>query len=208
MNMFNRKCKITFISHGATIHSEENRLSDNGSYPPINEAGEEEIEKIGEWLKKRAIKNDKIYTSSALRTIQTAQMISKVFKKDFEVVDGLYSRKYGVWSGLTFEQIENKYPQILDKFHENPSSFRPEGGETILEFDKRISKIIKKIVEENIGNRIIIVTHPDVIQAAISKAIQLSPKHQTKIYIKTGSASQISYFESWASLVYSGYVPL
>lgn len=206
--MFNRKCKITFISHGATIHSEENRLSDNGNYPPLNDAGEEEIEKICEWLRKRGIKNDKIYASSALRTIQSAQFISKVYKKDFEILEKLYQRKFGVWSGLTFEQIERKYPQMLEKLHENPCSYSPDKGETILEFNKRVSKIIKKIVEENIGNRVIIVTHPDVIQAAISNAIKLPPKHQAKVHIKTGSATQISYFESWASLIYSGCVPL
>ena len=206
--MFNRKCKITFICHGATVHSEENRLSDNGNYPPLNDAGEEEIEKICEWLKKRAIKNDKIYSSPALRTIQSAQMISKVFKKDFEILDELKTRKRGVWSGLTFEQIENKYPQMLEKLHENPCSYCPDCAETILEFNKRIDKIIKNIVEENIGNRIIIVTHPDIIQAIISKAIKLPPQHQAKVYIKTGSATQISYFDGWASLVYSGCVPL
>lgn len=206
--MFNRKCKITFISHGSTIHSEENRLSDNENYPPLNESGEDEIEKICEWLKKRAIKNDVIYTSSALRTIQSAKLISKIYRKDFEVLDNLHSRKRGVWSGLTFEQIEKKYPQMLVQLHENPCSYCPDKGETVLEFNKRISKVLKKIVNENIGNRVIIVTHPDVIQAAIGKAIQLPPQHQAKVYIRTGSATQISYFESWASLVYSGYIPL
>lgn len=206
--MFNRKCKITFIAHGATVYSEENRLSDNENYPPLNDAGEEEIEKICDWFKKRAIKNDMIYSSSALRTTQSAQMVSKVYKKDFEILEKLHSRKFGVWSGLTFEKIEAKYPQMLEQMHANPCSYCPEKGETILEFNKRISKVIKNVVDENIGNRIIIVTHPDVIRAAISKAIQLPPQHQSKIYIKTGSATQISYFETWASLVYSGYIPL
>lgn len=206
--MFNRKCKITFISHGATIYSEENRLSDNENYPPLNDSGQEEIDKICEWIKKRGIKNDKIYASSALRTIQSAQIISKVLKKDFEILEDLTSRKRGVWSGLTFEQIESKYPQMLEQLHENPCSYCPECAETIIEFNKRVSKTLKKVVEDNIGNRIIIVTHPEVIQAAISKAIQLPPQHQAKVYIKTGSATQISYFESWASLVYSGCVPL
>lgn len=206
--MFKRKCKITFISHGATVYSEENRISDNENYPPINESGQEEIEKICEWLRKRGVKNDRIYTSSSLRTVQTAHMVSKIFKKDFEILDGLNSRKYGILSGLTFEQIEDKYPQMLEQLHANPCSFCPDCGENITEFNKRISKIIKKVVEENVGNRIIIVTHPEVIQSAIGKAIMLPPQHQSKIYIKTGSASQISYFESWASLVYSGYVPL
>ena len=135
-------------------------------------------------------------------------MISKIFKKDFEIIDNLHSRKRGVWSGLTFEQIEDRYPQMLEQLHSNPCSYCPNGGETIIEFNKRTSKIIKKIVEDNIGNRIIVVTSPDIIQSAISKAIQLPPQHQAKVYIKTGSATQISYFESWASLVYSGYVPL
>lgn len=206
--MFNRKCKITFISHGATVHSEENRISDNGNYPPLNEAGEAEINKICEWLKQRAIKNDAIYTSPSLRTVQSAQMIAKVFKKDFEIIENLHQRKYGVWSGLTFDQIEEKYPQTIEQLHENPLSHCPENGETITEFNKRVSKIIKKIVNENIGHRVIIVTHPDVIQSAISKAIQLPAQNQTKILIKTGSASQISYFETWASLIYSGYIPL
>lgn len=206
--MFNRKCKITFIAHGATVHSEENRIADNEVYPPLNDAGEEEIEKICEWLKKRAIKNDKIYTSSALRTTQTAQMVAKIFKKDFEILDGLHARKYGIWSGLTFEQIEEKYPHMLEQFHKDPCSYCPENGETILDFDKRIAKVIKKIVNENSNSRVIIVTHPDVIQAAISDAIKLPPQHQAKVYIRTGSASQISYFETWASLMYSGYVPL
>lgn len=177
--MFNRKCKITFIAHGATIHSEENIVSNNDKYPPINEAGEEEINKICDWLKRRAIKNDVIYSSSALRTAQTAQMVAKVFRKDFEVLDDLHARK-----------VEG------------------ENGETIEDFTKRVAIEIKEIVEQNIGNRIIIVTHPDVIQAAISSAIKLSAKNQTNIYIKTGSASQISYYEKWCSLIYSGYIPL
>lgn len=206
--MFNRKCKITFISHGATIHSEENRLFDNDNYPPINESGQEEIEKICEWLRKRAIKTDKIYASAALRTVQTAQCISKLFKQDFEVLDELCPRRYGCWSGLTFEQIESKYPQALEHLHENPCSYCPTNGETIVEFNKRIAKVVKKIVNENIGNRVIIVTHPDVIQSAISNAIKVPAKHQAKFYIKTGSATQISYFGTWASLIYSGYVPL
>jgi broad specificity phosphatase PhoE len=206
--MFNRKCKITFISHGSTIYSEENRFSDNEHYPPINEAGEEEIKKICEWLKKRAIKTDKIYSSPALRTIQSSEIVAKALKKDFQIINNLYSKKCGRLSGLTFEQIKQKYPEMFNEFRENPRYCCPEADETILEFNKKNSKIIKNIVEENIGNRIIIITHPEVIQSVIGQAIKLSPKHQCKIYIRTGSASQISYFEDWASLVYSGYIPL
>ena len=31
--LFKRKCKITFIRHGATINTEENRFFDDENYP-------------------------------------------------------------------------------------------------------------------------------------------------------------------------------
>lgn len=206
--MFNRKCKITFICHGTTIYTEENRISDGEKYPPLNDVGYNDIEKICEYLKKRGVKNDKIYCSSALRTMQSAQMIAKVFKKDFEVLEDLTPLNYGELGGLTKNQIDEKYPNLVKLFATNAETFAPKNGETVLNFYSRTSKIIKKIVEENISKRIIIVTYPEVIQAAIGEALDIKLANLHKIHIKSGSATQISYFEDWASLVYSDYVPM
>lgn len=206
--MFERKCKITFIAHGATIHSDENRISDKEKYPPLNGAGEEEMQNICDWLEKRGVKNDKIYTSPSLRAIQSADMVAKVYQDDFIILKDLLPRQYGVISGLSYDEIEEKYPDLAKKMYEKSEDFCPEGGESIEEFDARVKNLIKRIVEKNIGNRIIIVTHPDVIQAAVASAIGLPAKNQAKVYIKTGSATQISYFNTWSSLIYSGRVPL
>ena len=48
--MFKRKCKITFISHGATVHTMDGIICDTDKYPKINEFGEEEIAKVCEYL--------------------------------------------------------------------------------------------------------------------------------------------------------------
>ena len=76
------------------------------------------------------------------------------------------------------------------------------------EFNKRVADYIENIVKNNIHKRIIIVTHGDIIQAAIAKALNVPLNDQFKIYIPTGSATQISYFEDFASVVYSSYIPL
>lgn len=205
---FSRKCKITFISHGATIYSEEGRFSDNPNYPPLSDLGAEETENIVKYLKARAIKNDVIYSSPALRTQQSAQMISKLFKQDYEIVDELTSRKCGSWNGLTYSQILNKYPDGISEILASLESDNNDSGENTVDFIKRIKKVIEELVEKNDGNRIIIVTHPDVIQAAICAALDISADKMLKIYIRTGSVTQISYFENWASLVYCDHVPL
>ena len=205
---FNRRCKITFICHGATIFSEEGRFSDNPSYPPLSELGVDEVKNIVSYLKKRGVKNDAIYTSPALRTLQSATMISKLFKTDYEILEDLTPRECGLWNGMTYSQILDKYPTGLKDMIDYPDEKTQAGGESSTSYVKRIKKVIDKVVEDNIGNRIIVVTHPEVIQAAICAALDINASKLTKIYIRTGSATQISYFENWASLVYSDHVPI
>ncbi len=205
---FSRKCKVTFICHGATIYTEENRLSDVENYPQLSELGQEEVERIAEFLRKRGVKNDVIYTSPSERTMQTAKIISKLYKKDCIVLDDLRPRKCGKLNGLTLEQIENKYPDLLERWYNNTEYDEELEAESITDFINHTKKIIDKVVAENQGNRVIIVTHPEVIQAAICAALEMPHGKIAKIFIKTGSATQISYYEKWASLVYSDYTPI
>lgn len=205
--MRRRKCKITFVAHGATVHSEENIFSDKEKYPPLSELGEYEISKVCEYLQNRGVKSNKIYSSPAMRCSQSAELISHVFKTKFVTLPDLYERKCGEWNGLSLDSIFIKHPELK----ETPLDvvqFTPNGGEPLKDFNKRVNTIISKIVEEQIGNRIIIVTYPDVIQAAVANALELDEKNEAKVLIKTGSLTQISYFSNWASVIYSGYIPL
>ena len=97
---------------------------------------------------------------------------------------------------------------MLNQLIYEPEKRTPEDAESVTEFITRVGKTINNVVEANIGNRIIIVTHPDVIKAAICDALNIPHSSLQHIYIKTGSATQISYYESWKSLVYSDYTPL
>ncbi len=206
--LFDRKCKITYICHGATIYSDEYRFSDAEHYPPLNEAGYEEMEKICEFLKQRGVNNDRIYASPSLRTVQSAELVAKLYKKEFEIIEDLHPKSCGVWNGLTFDQIEEKNHASVEESFLNPDKKLYGEKESWSDFITRVEKSIDKIVADNIGNRIIIVTHPEVIQAAVCSAIGLSHAMVGRIYVRTGSATQISYYDTWASLKYSGCVPV
>lgn len=199
--MFKRKCKITFITHGATVHSMDGIISDSEKYPKLNDFGEEEVAKVCEYLKKRAVPYDKIYTSASTRCIQTAQTIAKIFKESITTID-LPARKHGVWCGQSYAEIYEQYgaKAILQT---------PENGEDLSVFNKRVKSVIKNLVNENRGNRIIVVTTPDVVQSAVAQTLGLRGVNQFKVLIKTGSLTQISYFQdNWSSIIYSGYIPL
>lgn len=199
--MFKRKCKITFITHGATVHTMDGIINDSEKYPKINDFGEEEIEKVCEYLNLRAVQYDKIYTSPSTRCTQSAQIIAKLFKKKITTID-LKGRNHGEWNGLSYIDLYDKYgTKVVGK--------TPEGGESLEDFNKRVANTIKQLIEENRGNRIIVVTTPEVVQSAVAQTLELSPESQFKVLIKTGSLTQISYFEGdWSSIIYSGYMPL
>ncbi len=195
--MFKRICKITFISHGATVYSQEGILNDKLNYPKLNECGEEETEKVCEYLKKRGVAYDKIYSSPNICCAQTAQIIAKLFKQKYTTID-LESRNHGDWQGKS-------YKELFDELGSKALIKTPENGESIEEFNTRVSNLLDKLIQENKGNRIIIVTTPEVIQAALAKTLELTPENQHKLLIKTGSLTQISYFEGWSSVIYSNY---
>lgn len=198
--MFKRICKITFITHGATVYSLDGIINDTLKYPKLNDFGEEEIEKVCEYLQKRGVAYDMIYTSPNACCMQSAQVIAKLFKQKVISLD-LKQRNHGVWHGTFFADLfKEKGKNILSE--------TPENGESIEDFNKRVDKVIKNLVKENKGNRIIIVTTPEVVQSALASTLGISAKNQYKNLIKTGSLTQISYFDGWASVIYSDYKPL
>ena len=109
---------------------------------------------------------------------------------------------------MTVGQILEKYPDGIQDLLLHPNKNADSVVEASDEFVARIKAVIDRLVEENVGNRIIIVTYPEVIQAAICGALEIPADKLSKIFIRTGSATQITYFEKWSSLVYSDHVPL
>lgn len=166
------------------------------------------MERICLFLKKRAVRNDKIYTSCGTRAVESAEIIAKLYKSDIEIVEELKPLLCGNWNNMTMKQIIKKQPETLEKFVKQPDERICDNAETLTEFVTRVGESIEKIIEQNIGNRIIIVTYPDVIQAAIIAALDLPKDKIYNFYIKTGSATQISYFEKLNSLKYCGYLPI
>ena len=206
--LFKRKCKITFIAHGATLYTEENRICDKESHPPLNEQGQEEAERIAKWIIHRSPRVDKIYTGASLSCVQTAQYVAKEYGQDFEIRPELRNQEYGEWTGLSYTEIEERYPDQLQKYHDLTSSYAPEGGETLLEFDERVDATINNLIEENLTRRIIVVTHSNFIRAAIRNALDIPVENQNRVFIPTGSASQVKYYKGWNILMYSGHIPL
>ena len=198
--MFKRICKITFIAHGSTVFSENGIINDNLKSPKLNENGENEIEDVCAYLRKRGVSYDRIYSGPEAYCTQSAQIVAKMFNKKVLKTD-LHNRNHGDWNGQS--NID-----IFKNFGTAAFAQTPDNGESIKDFNKRVASKIKEIIYENEGNRVIIVTTPEIIQSALADTLGLNAKNQYKNLIKTGSLTQISYFKGWSSVIYSDYKPI
>ncbi|EIJ43784.1 fructose-2,6-bisphosphatase [Beggiatoa alba B18LD] len=111
-----------------------------------------------------------IYSSDLSRAYQTAKYIAD--PKGLEVVidSGLQERNFGIFQGLTWRELEVKYPEELQQYRTNPEFIVP-NGESTHQFYDRCAAIFNELAVRHLGQRILIVTHGGVVSNLLRYAL-------------------------------------
>ena len=153
--------EVYLVRHGQTLWNQERRtqgqidisLSENG----INQA---------ELLSDRLadISFDSIYASDLKRAFQTAEIIAEKHGLKVVPIKEFREINMGVWQGLTWEEIEEKYPDAARVWREKPSLANIPECEGIYNAAERVLKAFRALTEKHKhDNRILIVSHGLVI---------------------------------------------
>jgi len=103
-----------------------------------------------------------IYCSGLSRAVQSAGIIAEQFGLVPILVAGLRERSFGIWEGMTFNEIREQYPKEFASWAGNPLAYSPIGGETTLEVRDRVIKVISEIVEKHSGEEVAVIAHGGV----------------------------------------------
>lgn len=112
---------------------------------PLTEAGREQARRMARYLDKYRV--DKIYVSSLERAVETAQPIALRQSCPMEKRDELMEINSGLWQGLTFTEIAEKYPQTYLAWRENIGLATPDGGETCKQLYDRVTVFLEKVLK-------------------------------------------------------------
>lgn len=195
---------IILVRHGATDYPEDKIYSENNG-PSINEAGRLQAERLGGWIQGEDIAA--IFVSPSKRTIETALPVVKTLNLEYKILDKLKERGFGIWEGLTFKEIEQQYAVGLEKWKKDPVNYTPEGGESIIDLQKRVSDVVQYAVQEHKGKKVVMVTHMGPIRVAIAMALQIPLTNYRHVQIHPGSATRIDYGTTAANLIYLSAIP-
>ena len=195
---------IIFVRHGITDYPED-RIYKGDNGPVLNEDGRSQAENLGTWIKGNDVAA--VLVSPSTRTRETAAPIVKSLGIEYKTFDELKERCFGVWDGLTFREIEEKYPEGLSRWKADQASYTPEGGESIYDFQKRVDNVLQWAIQEYKGKKVVIVSHTGPIRVAVTQSLKIPLINYRQLQIHPGSATRVDFGNSSVNLIYLSYLP-
>ena len=156
----------------------------------LTQTGREQALRMAQYLDKYRI--DKLYVSSLERAVETAQPIALRQNCPVEKRDELMEINSGLWQGLTFTEIAEKYPQTYEAWRENIGLATPDGGETCKQLYDRVTAFFEKVLEAP--------------EETICLVCHATPIRMMESFILTGSADgaqEISWVPNASVTVYA-----
>lgn len=130
----------------------------------LNEKGEMQAQHLAERFKN--IKLDAIYSSPLERALQTADVVARTAKLEVRKSTAANEINFGEWTGKTFDELSNDGQ--WRRFNSYRSMTKIPGGESFLEVQNRIVKEIEELAAQYGKGQVAIVSHADVIRAAVA----------------------------------------
>lgn len=156
--------RLILVRHGETDWNLEGRYQGQAD-PPLNERGREQAKLLAERLRGEGI--EAIYTSDLSRAYETAKIIAQAVGQEVKALESLREIDTGVWTGLTFEEVENRYPEHLREWRADPLRVKRLEGESYLALFERTKAAIREVVEAHPGQTVLIVGHGGNIKCIV-----------------------------------------
>ena len=131
---------------------------------PLNEHGLRQADWWRHELKNIAF--SRIFCSDLIRSRQTAQIIAGERLDCVSIMPLLREIFLGEWDGIEVEKIRSRFPKEFRMRGEAIADYRPPGGESFADLQKRVVPIWEKLVQ-SIEGKILIVAHAGVNRVII-----------------------------------------
>ena len=165
--------KLYIVRHGETEWNVIKRFQGQLN-TPLTEKGMEKLRETGKKLEN--VLFDEVYTSELGRTVASAEIILnenrgyKNKKRELKKLAELNEVYFGVWQGLTYEEVFLKYPEEANNYFYNVKNYNAENveAENLKDALERFLKGINKILNRHKSGNILVVTHGTVFEMFIN----------------------------------------
>lgn len=163
--------RIVAIRHGETAWNVDTRIQGQLDIP-LNEQGRRQARRLA-----GAVAHDgltAVYASDLARAHETAAAVAGALGLPVHSDRGLRERAFGVFQGLTFAEIEQRWPEQAQRWRRRDPDFGPEGGERLADFYARCVASAAAIAARHPGETIALVAHGGVMDCLYRAASRIA----------------------------------
>lgn len=191
--------KLFLIRHGETQNNLELRYQGN-SNQGLTEKGILQAKSIAKCLQKEKLET--IYSSALRRAFQTAEIIGEHHNLTPNIHEGLNEIDFGAWEGLTYNEIESRFPGVFEKWVSGTDGIEIPEGEARIDFHQRISSAVSSITKNHPDGQIAIVTHGGPIKSILCNILEVNPTAFWRIKQSNTALNIVEFYEE------SGFINL
>lgn len=156
--------RIYLIRHGITLWNNEFRYQGHTDIE-LSPEGKAQAQALRQRLQQENI--TAIYSSNLKRALETAEIINEPHQLEIKINPLFKEINFGVWEGLTYKDLQIKYPEQLKIWTETPHLLKLEKGETFSELRDRALIGIQEVLSFYKEGNILIVSHGGTIASLI-----------------------------------------
>jgi broad specificity phosphatase PhoE len=188
--------QLMLVRHGESEWNAQRRFQGQSDVP-LSALGRLQAQLVAERL--AGVKIDAVYASDLVRAWETAAAIAA--QGNLEVISEprLRELKFGVFEGLTFEEAEAHYPEMvaawLDDFNRPP-----DGAETIDLFNARVVSLLDDLKAKHDEQVVLLVGHGGSLSEILRVVMGLSREKRWYLEMENTSLTEVLVAENYVSL--------
>ncbi len=187
--------KIIMVRHPETIANQQHIIAGKRDYP-YTLVGKRQVKAIAGYFREEYIQERgsvQVISSPASRAQNLAKAIAIELDVDVVIEASFREMDFGLFEGHTFQEAKEKYPHVYAALQQDVEGGAIPGGERYDDFQKRIRKSIKKVVDrQHLDDTYILVSHGGVIREILEQLLPLSPGDSWKFGIYNGVLVEIN----------------
>ena len=183
---------LRLLRHGETAYTVEKRFSGSAHDLELSARGRRQAEATGAHLA-AATPVDVVVTSPLRRARETAEVVADRVGADVVADDDLRECAFGEWDGLTFAEVQARWPAELTAWLASPA-LAPPGGESLVSVAARVSAAQDRLLDRYAGRSVLVVAHVIPIKQLVRFALDAPPTVVHRLQLAPASLSTVCWY--------------
>lgn len=187
----NSMTRLYLIRHGQVVGHEQRRYNGHADVA-LTDLGVEQYHLLKERLADSHI--SACYSSNLTRCRIGAGIICEQFGIEPVHRSELRELNIGIWEGLTWQEIQNRWPDMWQARLNDLVHYRVPEGENLLDVEKRAMPVVREIVQRHQGQEVLLVGHGGLNRIILLNVIGAPLAHMFNIEQNYGCLNIIDYY--------------